>query len=153
MPRLAVLWRRRLNALLLLGVSLLHPLRLLLMLLLNLLPARFVCIPLRRPLVLLCLLLLKFLMLLLLLVVELLLLLLHFLVAAGIPAIRRSRARVRRQLVRVNRRRRTRCMVAGARRAVFRTRSIVLWAGSTVSGAGYVAFVTPTGPVGIRPTG
>ena len=88
--------------LLLLGVSLLHLLRLLLMLLLHLLHLSFVCMLLRRSLVVPFLLLRELLVLLFLSGVELLLLFLIFLVELSVIRIRRSRLRMRGQVLRVD---------------------------------------------------
>jgi len=91
-----------LQMLLLLGVSLLHLLRLLLMLLLHLLHLSFVCVLLHRSLVVPFLLLRELLMLLFLSGVELLLLFLIFLVDVGVTRTRRSRLRMRGQVLGVD---------------------------------------------------
>lgn len=123
---MARLWRLR--PLLLLCVPLLHLLGLLLVSLLHLLLSRLIRALRLRTLVLLILLLLQLLMFLLLLVVYLLLLLLHSLVLLRIARVRRSRALMRRDVVRVYR--------------IWRPRHIVLRTGSIIFGARGIVFRT-----------
>src|ERR1700747_2874275 len=122
--RASMAWWRCLHPLLLLRVPLLHLLRLLLVLLLHLLLSCSICV-LLQSLVLLLLLLLKPLMFLLLLVVDLFLLLLQSLVLLWIAGIGRSGALVRRNITRVDWRRRPRDIVLRPS-IVFGTRRIVL---------------------------
>ena len=130
--RRATVARWRWLRLLLLRVPLLHLLRLLLVLLLHLLLSCSISVLLLQSLVLLLLLLLKPLVFLLLLVVDLFLLLLQSLVLLWIAGIGRSRALVRRNIIRVDWRRRPRHIVLGTRSIVFGARRIVLRPGPRV---------------------
>jgi hypothetical protein len=141
---------RWLRPFLLLRAPLLHLLRLLLVLLLHLLLSCSICVLLLQSLVLLLLLLLKPLMFLLLLVIDLFLLLLQSLVLLWIAGIGRSRALVRRNITRVDWRRRPRDIVLRPS-IVFGTRRIVLRPAGVVFGARRI-ILRPGARVGIGTT-